>query len=139
MRVLIIDGQGGGIGRSLAERISQRCRSTDIVVAGTNSTATTNMIKAGKVQGVTGENAIAFNCVRADVIVGPIGIALANAMLGEITPKMAEAVTSSNAQVFLLPSNKCVVKVIGLQEKKLADYLDEVVEKITALEDTLQK
>ena len=134
MRLLIIDGQGGGMGRSLAERISQRCRSTEIVVAGTNSTATMNMIKAGKVQGVTGENAIAFNCGRTDVIVGPIGIVLANAMLGEITPKMAAAVTSSDAQVFLLPSNKCGVQVIGLQEKKWTDYLDEVVEKIAALE-----
>ncbi len=138
MRLLIIDGQGGGMGRSLAERISQKCRSTEIVVAGTNSTATMNMMKVGNVQGVTGENAIVFNCPRVDVIAGPIGIALANAMLGEITPKMAEAVTSSDAQVFLLPSSKCAVKIIGLQEKKLAEYVDEVAEKIAALEADLK-
>lgn len=139
MRVLIIDGQGGGIGRSLAERISQKCRSTSITVVGTNSTATMNMLKASNaLQGATGENAIVYNCSRADVIIGPIGIALANAMLGEITPTMAAAVTSSEAQVFLLPSNKCAIDIIGLQDKKLSAYVDEAVEKIAALESTME-
>lgn len=130
MKILIIDGQGGGVGKALVEKVSSRCKDVEITVVGTNSTATVNMMKGGTVAGATGENAVVFNCKNADVILGPIGIVMANAMLGEITPKMAEAVSSSGAQIYLVPMNQCHAQVIGVQEKKLSEYLDEVVEQV---------
>lgn len=133
MKVLVIDGQGGGVGKALVEKVSSQVKNADIVVVGTNSTATVNMMKGASVPGATGENAVLFNCQSADVIVGPIGIVMANAMLGEITPKMAEAISNSGAHLILVPMNRCHAQVVGVQEKKLSEYLDEVIEKITAL------
>ncbi len=135
MRIVIIDGQGGGVGKALVEKICMKCRSTDIVAVGTNSMATANMLKGGKIVGATGENAVVINAGRADVIVGPIGIIIANAMLGEITPKMAEAVTSSQARIMLIPMDRCGIHVVGVQEKKISEYIDEAVEEIIKIEE----
>lgn len=128
MNVLIIDGQGGGVGRLLVERIAEQFQDANIIVCGTNSMATANMLKGAKISGATGENAVVYNARRADVIVGPVGIVMANAMLGEITPVMAAAVTDSDARIILIPMNRCQTKIVGVQEKKISEYVDEVIE-----------
>lgn len=128
MNVLIIDGQGGGVGRLLVERIAEQFQDANIIVCGTNSMATANMLKGAKISGATGENAVVYNARRADVIVGPVGIVMANAMLGEITPVMAAAVTDSDARIILIPMNRCQTKIVGVQEKKISEYVDDVIE-----------
>ncbi|MDF2510730.1 MAG: hypothetical protein K0S04_596 [Herbinix sp.] len=131
MNVLVIDGQGGGVGRSLVEAISNKCKNVNIIAVGTNSAATTNMLKGrAGVDAATGENAVVYNCRYADVIVGPIGIVMANSMFGEVTPKMAEAVSSSQARLILIPMNRCHATVIGVTEKKLPEYIEEAVNQV---------
>lgn len=130
MRIMVMDGQGGGVGRSLIEEIHLKFPDAELVAVGTNAAATSNMMKGGKAIGATGENAVIYNSRRVDVIVGPIGIVMANTMLGEITPKMAEAVASSDARIFLIPMSRCNVQVMGVESRKLGDYIKEAVEKI---------
>ncbi len=135
MKIMIMDGQGGGVGKSLVEALAQACPKAELIAVGSNATATANMMKGGTVNGATGENAVIYNSQRVDVIVGPIGIVLANAMLGEITPKMAEAVASSDAKLILIPMNRFHATVVGVETRKLADYIKEAVEKIAGLEE----
>ena len=130
MVIMVMDGQGGGVGRSLIEEINLRYPDAELVAVGTNAAATSNMMKGGTAVGATGENAVIYNSRRADVIVGPIGIVMANAMLGEITPKMAEAVSTSAANILLIPMNRCSAQVLGVESRKLGDYVTEAVEKI---------
>ena len=130
MVIMVMDGQGGGVGRSLIEEINLRYPDAELVAVGTNAAATSNMMKGGTAVGATGENAVIYNSRRADVIVGPIGIVMANAMLGEITPKMAEAVSTSAANILLIPMNRCSAQVMGVESRKLGDYVKEAVEKI---------
>ena len=139
MNILIVDGQGGGVGKALVERISDRCRDVDITAVGTNSMATVNMLKGGKINGATGENAVVYNSSFADIIVGPIGIVMANSMFGEITPKMAEAIAGSRAKVILIPMSKCQIHVVGIEEKKVADYVDEAVDEIVMIQKNIMK
>lgn len=128
--ILVIDGQGGGIGRSLIELLKKTYPEQEIGVVGTNAVATANMVKAGPSFAVTGENGVVYNSSMADIIVGPIGIALANAMHGEITPAMANAISSSRAHLILVPMNHCHAYVCGIEEKRITEYLNEAVEKI---------
>lgn len=133
MKVLVIDGQGGGIGKSIITRLKSEMLPIEIIAAGTNSLALSSMLKAGADAGATGENAICYNashCTAQDIITGPVGIIRANAMHGEISPAMALAVSGSEASILLIPSNKCSLSIAGLQEKPLAAYIDEVVFKI---------
>ncbi len=130
MKIMVMDGQGGGVGRSLVEELSGRYPQAQILAVGTNATATTNMMKGGTGIGATGENAVVYNSSRVDVIVGPVGIVMANAMYGEITPRMAEAVASSDARLLLIPMNRCDTKVVGVENKKLSEYIAEAVEEI---------
>lgn len=125
-----MDGQGGGVGKSLVEELRAAYPEAELIAVGTNAMATANMMKGGTALGATGENAVLYNSSRADVIAGPIGIVMANAMLGEITPKMAEAVASSEARILLIPMSRCNAAVMGVESKKLADYIKEVVEKV---------
>lgn len=136
MQILVIDGQGGGIGKCLIERLRQAMPQAQIIAVGTNSLATSAMLKAGASVGATGENPAVFNAKSADVIAGPIGIIMANAMWGEITPAMAAAVSGSSAQKVLIPIEKCRIHVAGNVEKPLTKYIEEAV---TAIQSFMQE
>lgn len=125
--LLILDGQGGGVGRQIAERLLAEKPDIDVVVVGANAAATSNMMKAGNITGATGENAWVYNCAQADIIVGPIGIILANAMHGEISAKMATAVTASGAKKVLVPVANNHICIAGLPSMSLAQGLDEAI------------
>lgn len=133
MKIMVMDGQGGGVGRSLIEEIRSRYPEAELIAVGTNATATSNMMKGGTSEGATGENAVVYNSARVDAILGPIGIVMANAMLGEITPLMAEAVASSDAPVLLIPMSRCNAQVMGVENRKLADNIREAVERLGEL------
>jgi hypothetical protein len=123
-RVLVLDGQGGGMGAQLVRLLAKELPETvRLVCVGTNVLATNAMLKAGASQGATGENAVIFNASRADLILGPIGIILANGILGEVSPAMAAAVSGAAAVKILIPSSTCGVHVAGTEDCKLDDYL----------------
>ena len=128
MRILVIDGQGGGIGRSLVELLVKNFPDAEIGATGTNSIATETMLKGGPAFAATGENAILFNAAEADIIVGPAGIIMANALHGEISPAIAMAVSSSKARVVLIPMNHCRAFIAGVEEKKVAEYLQDAMD-----------
>lgn len=127
--VLVLDGQGGGVGaqlvRLLKPRLPEDCR---LLCVGTNVMATSAMLKAGAAQGATGENAVVYNAARADLILGPIGIILANGILGEVSPAMAAAVSGSEAVKILIPSASCGVHVAGTGECRLEESIRRAVE-----------
>ena len=128
MRIAVIDGQGGGIGRSIVENLKKRfADSIEIIALGTNTVATSVMLKAGAHEGATGENAIVYNSNRVDIIVGPLGIISANSMLGELTPYMAKAVSESAARKVLVPVNKCNINVSGLKNEALPYYIEDTI------------
>ena len=133
MKVLIIDGQGGGLGRQLVTAVKEKCPEAEVLAVGTNSTATGAMLRAGADQAATGENAVLVACRRADVIIGPIGIVIADSMLGEITPAMAAAVGQSQARRILLPVNQCDNLVVGTADLSIADKVREAAELLCGL------
>ncbi|HIY55621.1 MAG TPA: DUF3842 family protein [Candidatus Dorea merdavium] len=135
MRILIIDGQGGGLGRQLVTAVKEKCPEAEVLAVGTNSTATGAMLRAGADQAATGENAVLVACRKADVIIGPIGIVIADSMLGEITPAMAAAVGKSPARRFLLPVNQCDNLVVGAADLSMADKVREAAELLRGLQD----
>ena len=128
MRILIVDGQGGGIGKLLLERLRQKCPDLPITAACTNALATSAMLRAGATEVATGENAIIFNAGKADLILGAVGIICPNSMLGELTPAIAEAIAESSAQKILVPYNKCGIKVSGVNGLSLSSLIDAAVE-----------
>ena len=130
MNILVIDGMGGGIGKSIIEQIRKEFNNIEIIAVGTNSIATSVMLKAGANHGATGENAVVYNCTKADVIIGVTGIIFAHAMYGEISPRMAEAVSSSPAHKILIPIDKCNVTVLGVTKKPMQAYISEIASKI---------
>ncbi len=127
MKVVVIDGQSGRIGQLFIEKVVRAGLSCDLIAIGANAIATSAMLKAGAAQGATGENPVIVACRTADIIVGPIGILAADAMLGEITPAMAAAVGRSGAKKLLLPVNLCNNIVVGTQNLSLSKVLDEAV------------
>ena len=135
MRILIIDGQGGGLGRQLVTAVKEKCPEAEVLAVGTNSTATGAMLRAGADQAATGENAVLVACRKADVSIGPIGIVIADSMLGEITPAMAAAVGKSPARRFLLPVNQCDNLVVGAADLSMADKVREAAELLRGLQD----
>ncbi len=135
MRILIIDGQGGGLGRQLVTAVKEKCPEAEVLAVGTNSTATGAMLRAGADQAATGENAVLVACRKADVIIGPIGIVIADSMLGEITPAMAAAVGKSPARRILLPVNQCDNLVVGAADLSMADKVREAAELLRGLLD----
>ena len=133
MKLLIIDGQGGGVGKALVESLKKRLPNQPILALGTNAMATAGMIKAGADQGATGESAIIYNCRDADLILGPIGIVLAYSMLGEVSPAIAQAVGESKAARILIPIGKCRTKIAGLGEIALSSAIESAVEEVARL------
>jgi hypothetical protein len=129
MRIAVIDGQGGGMGKAIVEKIRKEFEDKiEIIALGTNSLATSLMLRAGANEGATGENAIVFNASKVDIILGPIGIICANSLLGELTPLMAKAIAESQAQKILIPLNKCNVIIAGVESKPLPHYIDDAIE-----------
>lgn len=124
-KILIIDGQGGQIGSQLIKSIIEY--DVEIMAVGTNSTATNAMLKAGAKNGATGENPVIVGCKTADIIIGPIGIVIADSLYGEITPKMAIAVGQSNAKKILIPINKCDNIIVGVNDLSLTFMIKNVL------------
>ncbi|HMK56179.1 MAG TPA: DUF3842 family protein [Dissulfurispiraceae bacterium] len=130
-RIAVIDGQGGGIGNLIIKALRERLgESVEIIALGTNSTATTSMLKARANKGATGENAIVWNATRVDMIAGTLSIVLGNGMLGELTPRMAEAISSSPARKFLLPLNQEQAEVIGVAKEPLPHLIEILVSRL---------
>ena len=131
MRIAVIDGQGGGIGKLIVEKLkSAFSEKVDILVLGTNVLATSLMLKAGGNEGASGENAIVVNAPKVDIIVGSIGIIAANSMLGELTPLMAKAIAESPAKKILIPLNRCNIDIVGVNNQPLPHLVDEAIELI---------
>lgn len=128
MRIAVVDGQGGGIGKAVVEKLRANLgNGIDILALGTNPLATALMLKAGAQEGASGENAIVFNASRVDIIVGSVGIIAANAMLGELSPAMAKAIAESNAKKVLIPLNRCSILVAGTKNEPLPNYIEDAV------------
>lgn len=131
MRIAVIDGQGGGIGKAIIDRLKHEIdEDTEIIALGTNATATGVMLKAGANQGATGENAIKYNAAKVQYILGPLAILIANSMFGEFTSIMAEAVADSPAQKIVIPLNKNNIKITGVKGEPLPHYIEEMMQMI---------
>lgn len=129
MRILIIDGQGGGIGARLVSLLRPRLPAgCELLCTGTNSLATSAMLKAGAERGATGENALCYNAQRSDLILGPIGVILANGIMGEVSPAVASAVSGAECVKILIPSPTCGTLIAGTEDCRLEEYLRRAVE-----------
>lgn len=137
MKIVVMDGQGGKMGKGIIEKLKESQLSASVWAIGTNSIATAVMLRAGADFGATGENAVLVNCRDADVIVGPIGIVVADALLGEVSPAMATAVGQSAAQKVLLPINKCNNHIVGIRSLLMGELLEDAVKLVVQL--SLQK
>lgn len=133
MKILIIDGQGGRIGRQLVELITERFSGADITAVGTNSIATSAMIKGGAKNAATGENAVLTACRKADVIIGPLGITVADSLLGEVSPAMAVAVGQADAVRIFIPMSRCSNIVAGTGEESVSALIEDAVDKLAQL------
>ncbi|MCI7473435.1 MAG: DUF3842 family protein [Clostridiales bacterium] len=133
MELLVVDGQGGRIGQQLVRSIVARHPNLQVFAVGTNGLATAAMLKGGASQGATGENALLVACRRADVIMGPLGIVIADALLGEISPAMAVAVGQSPAKKILIPMNQCDNIVAGVEDLPVSKLLDSALEELDLL------
>ena len=128
MRIAVIDGQGGGIGKTIVEKLRATFGdSIEIIALGTNAVVTSLMLKAGANEGASGENAIRINAPKVDCIMGSVAIIAAHTMLGEITPRMAEAVSGSPARKLLIPLNRCGLYIAGTRQEPLMHYIDDAV------------
>lgn len=127
MNILVMDAQGGGIGKQVVTAVRARFPDVTITAVGTNAAATTAMLRAGADEGATGENAAVVCCRRADVIIGPVGIVIADALLGEVTPRMAVAVGQSAAKRILIPVNHCANFIAGVADMSVGRLVDSVV------------
>lgn len=130
MNILVIDAQGGGIGKQVVAAVKKQLPELVITAIGTNSLATSSMLKAGADNAATGENAVVVGCRTADIIVGPVGIAIADSLLGEITPKMATAVGQSDAKRILIPINHCNNIVVGIKDLNISKLIEAVITEI---------
>lgn len=131
MRIAVVDGQGGGIGKLIIEKLHIAFgNEIEVLALGTNAFATSLMLKAGANEGASGENAILFNTSKVDIIVGSIGIVCANSMLGEFTPIMAKAISESSAIKVLIPLNRCNIQVAGTKDQPLPHYIDDAINMI---------
>ena len=133
MRAVVIDGQGGGLGRKVVAAVKGKYKDIEVVAIGTNATATQAMLKAGADVAATGENPLIVNVRNADVIIGPVGIVIADSLFGEITPKMAKAVGQSRARRLLIPVNLCSNIVIGVTNLSISVMVNGVLEELDKL------
>lgn len=128
MVIMVVDGQGGGIGKALIERLKNAVGAEhELIAVGTNAMATMGMMKGGAKNIATGENAVIYNAKRADIIIGSLGIVAANAMLGELSPAMAAAIGESDAVKILIPLNRCGLRVAGVTTDSLPAMMDDAV------------
>lgn len=133
MMILVVDGPGGGLGRLLVRELKGAFPQAEIAAVGTNSTAANAMMKAGADFAATGENAVVVNCRHADIIVGAVGIVIADSMWGEITPRMAQAVGQSDARRVLIPINLCSNLVVGVSEMSMSKLVQAAVDTVRRL------
>lgn len=135
MNILVIDGQGGQLGAQIIKAVNLRFKNADITAVGTNAVATAAMIKSGAYKGATGENPVIVACRKADVIIGPVGIVIADSLFGEVTPGMAVAIGQSEAVRILIPVNKCDNFVAGVTNLSLTALIDDVLLKLESIFD----
>ena len=130
MNIIVIDGQGGQLGAQLVKEITSAFTTVNITAIGTNASATSAMLKAGAKNAATGENPVVVACRKADVIVGPIGIVIADSLLGEVTEKMALAVARANAVRILIPMNRCDNLVAGTSDLNMGALISDAISKL---------
>ena len=133
MKIVVIDGQGGRIGKNVIEQVKAGHKDLELYAIGTNTMATSAMLKAGADFGATGENAVLVNTADADIVIGPVGIVFANALLGEITPAIATSVGASRAFKILIPVNRCNHYIAGCAENSLGEYIRIAVDKLEGM------
>ena len=130
MKILIVDGQGGGVGRQLATKIKEAFPDARLMAVGTNTVATAAMLKGGADDAATGENAVLVAVRKADVIVGPLGIVVADSLGGEITPAMANAIAQSDARRILIPFKNCDNVIVGVSDFTLGSLIQQTVDEL---------
>ena len=128
MRIVIMDAQGGGVGRAVVEQLKRACPDKELTAVGTNAAATAAMLKAGADRAASGENAVRVNAAGADLIIAPIGMLLADGMMGEVTADMAVAIGRSEAKKILVPSARCGVSVAGVKTGTVTEYVAQAVQ-----------
>ena len=133
MNILVIDGQGGQMGAQLIKVIGERFKDINVTAVGTNATATAAMLKAGAKKAATGSNPVVVACRKADVIIGPVGIVIADSMYGEVTPTMAIAVGQADATRILIPVNKCENMIAGIEDVTMSVMMEDVIRKLEKL------
>ena len=133
MNITVIDGQGGALGARLVKEISAQIPEAVLTVIGTNAIATAAMLKAGARSGATGENPVIVACRRSDVIIGPVGIVIADSLMGEVTEKMALSVARADAVRILIPMNKCDNLVAGISEPNTGELIEDTIKKLRCI------
>ena len=133
MNITVIDGQGGALGARLVKEISAQIPEAVLTVIGTNAIATAAMLKAGARSGATGENPVVVACRRSDVIIGPVGIVIADSLMGEVTEKMALSVARADAVRILIPMNKCDNLVAGISEPNTGELIEDTIKKLRCI------
>jgi len=136
MKIMVIDGQGGRMGKSIVEQVKAAFPEDEVLAIGTNSIATAAMLKAGADAGATGENPAVVGSRTADIIIGPMGIVIADSLLGEITPRMATAIGQSNAKKILIPVNRCQHFVVGCAELPLGEYVKLAMDEVKKIKNS---
>ena len=136
MKIMVIDGQGVRMGKSIVEQVKSAFPEDEVLAIGTNSIATAAMLKAGADAGATGENPAVVGSRTADIIIGPMGIVIADSLLGEITPRMATAIGQSNAKKILIPVNRCQHFVVGCAELPLGEYVKLAMDEVKKIKNS---